>query len=154
MSNIYCMEAIPSFHCKFISISNFISLFPLLHCCRNYGLTMRFPEYFKRLRMQNCNQTLATDCGNQTNLQFYQDTLFVMLASLPSIIAGILLITLLGGKILGGEYVIGRGEGGSINRLQFLSHSGVVCLRNIVEPLIKDPPRKGLSLCKGHSIRD
>lgn len=41
------------------------------------------------------------DCNNlTTHLQFYQDTLYVAIASIVGGIAGILLIGLTGGKIL------------------------------------------------------
>lgn len=65
---------------------------------------MWFPEYFKRLlASRDCNETMAVidDCNNlTTHLQFYQDTLYVAIASIVGGIAGILLIGLTGGKIL------------------------------------------------------
>ena len=46
------------------------------------------------------NITLDGDnCSNATNLQYYQDTLYTAVASLPGNIAGTLLINVIGGKI-------------------------------------------------------
>ena len=70
---------------------------------------MWFPEYFKRLIKKNCkplNVTLnAEDCMNGTSLQYYQDTLYTAIASLPGNIAGTILINIIGGRIQLGAYV-------------------------------------------------
>jgi len=39
------------------------------------------------------------NCSNATALQFYQDTLYTALASLPGNIAGALLINIIGGRV-------------------------------------------------------
>ena len=71
---------------------------------RYFGIQLWFPEYFKRLE-HNCpggdisNGTLHANCSNATALQFYQDTLYTALASLPGNIAGALLINIIGGRI-------------------------------------------------------
>ena len=63
------------------------------------------PEYFKRLLEDICNQTdFAQQNCNNTNLQLYQDTLFAALSALPGVLAGLILINLLGGKILAGKF--------------------------------------------------
>lgn len=75
--------------------------------CRYYGLQLWFPEFFKRLEY-NClvneiiNGSLPLEpanCSNATALQFYQDTLYTALASLPGNIAGALLINIIGGRV-------------------------------------------------------
>ena len=75
---------------------------------RYYGLQLWFPEYFKRLREETCElQTTSIDaptCINATDLQYYQDTLYTAIASLPGNIAGALLINILGGKVQLGMY--------------------------------------------------
>lgn len=71
---------------------------------------MWFPEYFKRLGGEWCemqNVTLDGDsCSNATDLQYYQDTLYTAVASLPGNIAGTLLINVIGGKIQLGIIII------------------------------------------------
>ena len=67
---------------------------------------MWFPEYFKRLREDTCElQATASSCLNATDLQYYQDTLYTAIASLPGNIAGALLINIIGGKIQLGMYM-------------------------------------------------
>ena len=67
---------------------------------RYYGLELWFPEFFKRLQKECVLRNSTLNCtGNETNLQFYQDTLYTALASLPRNITGILLIIVLGGRI-------------------------------------------------------
>ncbi len=76
----------------------------LSHRFSYYGLQLWFPEYFKRILQDECNSAAAqftnySNCSNKTNLQFYQDTLYTALASLPGNIAGALLINIIGGRI-------------------------------------------------------
>ena len=66
---------------------------------------MWFPEYFKKLREETCElEATASTCTNATDLQYYQDTLYTAIASLPGNIAGALLINIIGGKIQLGTY--------------------------------------------------
>ena len=65
---------------------------------RYYGLQLWFPEFFKRLQEQN--SSLSMNCSNSSSdLQYYQDTLFTALASLPGNIAGAVLINVIGGRV-------------------------------------------------------
>lgn len=67
---------------------------------RYYGLQLWFPEYFKKLIEDNCDlQNNTIGCTNATRLQYYQDTLYTALASLPGNIAGTVLINIIGGRI-------------------------------------------------------
>ena len=74
-----------------------------INYCRYYGLQLWFPEYFKRLGEESCEvQTTsinADTCINASDLQYYQDTLYTAVASLPGNIAGALLINIIGAKI-------------------------------------------------------
>ena len=94
-----------------------------------YGLVLWFPENFKRHLESICNETTSLldktgstismsgmggggmdgsmdeDCMNSTNLQFYQDTLYTAIATLPGALSAIVLIELMGGKILLGVCV-------------------------------------------------
>lgn len=47
----------------------------------------------------NSSDVLHNCTDNNTNLQFYQDTFFTALATLPGNIAGALLINIIGGRI-------------------------------------------------------
>ena len=77
----------------------------LINFCRYYGLQLWFPEYFKRLGEESCGlHTTASTCINATDLQYYQDTLYTAIASLPGNIAGALLINIIGGKVQLGMY--------------------------------------------------
>lgn len=71
-----------------------------IHFCRYYGLQLWFPEYFKKLREESCElEATASACSNATDLQYYRDTLYTAIASLPGNIAGALLINIIGGKV-------------------------------------------------------
>ena len=77
----------------------------LINFCRYYGLQLWFPEYFKKLREETCElEATASTCTNETDLQYYQDTLYTAIASLPGNIAGALLINIIGGKVQLGTY--------------------------------------------------
>ena len=77
----------------------------LINFCRYYGLQLWFPEYFKKLREETCKlEATASTCANATDLQYYQDTLYTAIASLPGNIAGALLINIIGGKVQLGTY--------------------------------------------------
>lgn len=71
------------------------------------GLIMWLPEYFKKL--SSCSETTSdisdyNSTSMKTNLLYYQDTLYVAIASIPGGIAALLLIGLTGGRILLGKY--------------------------------------------------
>ena len=84
---------------------------------------MWFPEYFKKIIEDNCDlQGTTTGCANETHLQYYQDTLYTALASLPGNIAGAVLINIVGGRI-------------QLGMLQFFSHDCILmyaCICGIV----------------------
>ena len=55
----------------------------------------------------NNTATETVNCtGNVTNLQFYQDTLYTALVSLPGNIAGIILVSIIGGRIQLGRHTV------------------------------------------------
>ena len=80
---------------------------PFLYMCRYYGLQLWFPEFFKRLELdclvdEIINGTLPLqpdNCSNATSYQFYQDTLFTALATLPGNLLGVLLINIIGARV-------------------------------------------------------
>lgn len=62
-----------------------------------FGLQLWFPEFFDRLMGDNCNTTTAewTNCSDE----YYQSSLFIAVSTLPGHVAGLMLITVLGGRI-------------------------------------------------------
>jgi len=73
---------------------------------RYYGVQLWFPEYFKRLqRIENCTGNIShSGVPNCTeSLEFYQDSLYTALASLPGNILGVILIAIIGGRIQTGR---------------------------------------------------
>ena len=72
---------------------------------RYYSLQLWFPEFFKQLHLDS-NSTTVIQKYNESrvnHLQFYQDSLFTALASLPGNIAGALLINIIGARIQTGD---------------------------------------------------